>query len=60
MICEFCSGDGSMYESSEYPDDLYTLEEILPMQGNEVVCPVCEGSGEIFVPVGEDDATYTG
>jgi hypothetical protein len=53
MICEFCGGDKTLYESQEYPDDLYRLEEIFPMQGREVACPVCNGAGEMFV--GDDD-----
>lgn len=53
MICDFCGGDKLLYASEEYPDDLYRYEEIFPAHGREVTCPVCSGTGEIFV--GDDD-----
>lgn len=47
MICDFCQGDGMLYEIADYPEDLFRLEEIFPSQGyNEVTCPVCHGTGE--------------
>ena len=49
MICGFCKGDGMLYESPEYADDLYRFEEIFPIQGfNEITCPVCGGTGEVL------------
>ena len=52
MICDFCNGEGSMYRVEE-DGDLYTWDEIFPLQTVEITCPVCEGKGEIFL--GDDD-----
>lgn len=47
MTCDFCDGEGVMYKCLG-TDELYTLEEIFPLQTKEVVCPVCHGTGEIL------------
>lgn len=58
MVCEFCKGDGMLYESHDFPDDMFRLEEVFPNQGfTEKVCPVCKGTGEVFL--GEEGDEFT-